>query len=100
MDTQEIAALAARHGAEAAEHYWQLDPADHELAAEWVRNAEAGTLRDHYTAAILALEELWDEIPCDLDTEGWSWGELADYQGACEAAFLARTTELCREMIA
>jgi hypothetical protein len=94
MDTEQIAALAARHGAEHADHYWQLDPADYELAAEWVRHAEAGTLADHYVA------QVYDEMPSDLDTEGWSWGELADYQAACEAAYFARTTELCRKVIA
>lgn len=46
-----------------------------------------------------AFSDAADAIPGDLDTAGWSWGELADYQGAWEQGFYARLTELCRNVI-
>jgi hypothetical protein len=93
MKTVDITELAYRHGFDAADHFWQVDPADEDMAAEWVRNAEAGTLHDY------ALPGAFDEMPADLDTEGWSWSDLAEYGTAWESGYIARTTELCRKVI-
>lgn len=90
----EITSLAYRHGYEAADYYWQLDPAEWDHAVEWVRTAETGTLHDY------DIPGPFDEIPADLNTEGWSWGELAEYGGAWELGYLDRTTELCEHLIA
>ena len=93
MKTIDIAELGYRHGFDAADHFWQVDPADEEMAAEWVRNAEAGTMHDY------ALPNAFDEMPADLNTEGWSWGDLAEYGTAWECGYLERTTQLCRKII-
>ena len=93
MTTETITEQGHRHGAEYADHMWQLDPAEYDMALEWCHNADAGTLHDYH------LPGAFDETPSDLNTEGWSWGELADYQGAWETGYLERTTELCRNFI-
>ncbi len=91
----ELYALATRHGREAAENYWVTDPAEPEHAREWIRTAETGTLHDY------VLPSPFDDfMPSDLSTEGWSWGELADYEGYWLGAYLERTTELMREVVA
>jgi hypothetical protein len=95
MTTETITEQGHRHGTEYADDKWQLDPADYDLAVEWCRSADAGTLATDYDLP----DDAADAIPADLDTAGWSWGELADYQGAWEAAYYARTTELCRAVI-
>jgi len=92
----DIAALGARHGREYAEDSWQVDPADYGMAIQWCEAADNGTLAATYPIP----EEAADAIPCDLDTAGWSWSELADYQGAWDRGFYERATELCRDVIA
>jgi hypothetical protein len=91
---QQIREMAYNYGCEAAHHFWQLDPADYDMATEWVRNAEAGTLHDY------VLPNCDDATPADLDTRGWSWGDLAEYGAAWEQGYLDETTKLCREVIA
>jgi hypothetical protein len=90
----EIEVIAYQHGLDAADHYWQLDPAEWDMAVEWVRNADAGTLHNYQ------IPGPFDEIPADLNTEGWSWSDLADYGGAWELGYMDRTTELCQQLIA
>ena len=90
----EIERMAYNYGVEAAHHYWQLDPAEYDMAVEWVRNAEAGTLHDY------DIPGPFDELPADLNTEGWSWSDLADYGAAWEQGYLDETTKLCRKEIA
>jgi hypothetical protein len=91
----EIERMAYNYGVEAAHHFWQIDPAEYDMAVEWVRNAEAGTLHDNYD-----IPGPFDEIPNDLNTEGWSWSDLADYGAAWEQGYLDETTALCRQVIA
>ena len=90
----EIERMAYQHGLDAADHYWQLDAAEYEMAQLWVEHAEAGTLANHYETP-----GPFDEIPTDLNTEGWSWSDLADYGAAWEQGYFDRTTELCRQVI-
>jgi glutamyl/glutaminyl-tRNA synthetase len=40
-----------------------------------------------------------DAIPADLDTAGWSWDELAEYQSAWLDSYRETVTELCRNLI-
>ena len=94
MTTETITEQGHRHGAEYADHHWQIWPAHHTEAIEWCAAADAGTVHEYGLP-----DDAADAIPCDLDTDGWSWGELADYQGAWETAFYARMTELCRNVI-
>jgi hypothetical protein len=84
-----------RHGSEYADYTWQLDPADYALAVEWCATADAGNLATEYGLP----ENYQDAMPADLNTEGWSWGELADYQYAWEDAYYQRITELCHQVI-
>lgn len=84
-----------RHGTEYADYTWQLDPADYDMALEWCRSADAGTVTTDYDLP----EDHIDAIDPELDTDGWSWGDVADYQAAWIAAYYARTTELCRAVI-
>ena len=93
MTPDEITALGHRHGTEYTDHTCQLDPADYDMALEWCHTADAGTWHDYY------LPGAFDETPCDLNTEGWSWGELAKYETAWIDGYLERTTELCRNVI-
>lgn len=93
MNTEDIHALARRHGTEAAHHFWQLDPAEYDMATEWVRNADAGTMQEY------DIPGPFDEMPCDLNTDGWDWDDIATYGAAWEAAYLNATTELCRQVI-
>lgn len=95
MTTETIIEQGHRHGTEYADHTWFIDPACYELASEWCASADNGTLEYDYELP----DDAIDAIPCDLDTAGWSWGELADYQGAWEQGFYARTTDLCRAVI-
>lgn len=95
MTPDEITEQGHRHGSEYAYDTWQTDPADYELALAWCLTATAGTLHDTYGLP----EDAIDAIPCDLNTEGWCWQELADYQGAWETAYYDTTTELCRNVI-
>jgi hypothetical protein len=90
----EIEHMAYNYGTEAAHHYWQLDRPDYDTATEWVRNAEAGTLHDY------AIPGPFDEIPADLNTEGWSWSDFWYYEKAWESGYLDETTKLCRKEIA
>jgi hypothetical protein len=83
------------NGVEAAHHFWVMDPAEYAMAVEWVRHADAGDLADHYD--IPSPDEC---LPGDLNTQGWGWGDLADYQGAWESGYLNETTKLCRQVIA
>lgn len=87
--------LGREHGEQYAIELWHADPADYDTAREWCLSDEAGTLTDDYPLP----EEATDAIPCDLHTEGWSWGELADYQGAWQAAYYAATTNLMRGLL-
>lgn len=89
----EIEQMAYNYGTEAAHHFWQLDPAEYDHAVEWVRTAEAGTLHDY------AIPGPFDEIPADLNTEGWSWSDLWYYEKAWESGYLDETTKLCRQVI-
>jgi hypothetical protein len=91
----ELHELATGHGRDAAENYWVTDPAEPEHAREWIRTAEAGTLHDYILPSPFE-----DFMPCDLSTEGWSWGELSDYEGYWLGAYLERTTELMRQLLA
>ena len=90
----QIERMAYDYGVEAAHYYWQLDPAEYDMATEWVRNADAGTLHDY------EIPGPFDELPADLNTEGWSWSDLADYGAAWESGYLNATTELCRNVLA
>jgi hypothetical protein len=90
----EIEQMAYEHGVEAAHHYWQLDPAEYDAALEWQRTAAAGTLHDY------DIPGPFDELPADLNTEGWSWSDLADYGAAWEQGYLWETTKLCGQVIA
>ncbi len=94
MTTETITEQGHRHGIEYADHTWQIDPAHYTEAVEWCAAAEAGTLHEYGLP-----DDAADAIPAELDTAGWSWGELADYQGAWEQGFYARLTELCRNLI-
>lgn len=85
--------LGRQHGDDYAVETWHADPADYDTATEWCSTAAAGTLHDYY------LPSPFDETPNDLDTAGWSWGELADYENAWTQAYLFRTTELMRGVI-
>lgn len=87
--------LGREHGEQYAVELWHADPADYDTAREWCLSDEAGTLTEDYPLP----EEAADAIPCDLHTEGWSWGELADYQGAWEAAYYTATTNLMRGLL-
>jgi hypothetical protein len=89
-----IVQMAYDYGCEAAHHYWQLDPAEWDHAVEWVRNAEAGTLHNY------DLPGPFDELPADLNTEGWSWSDLWYYEQAWNQGYLNATTELCRNVAA
>ena len=91
---QQIRDMAYDYGVEAAHHFWQLDAAEYDHAVEWVRTAEAGTLHDY------DLPNCDDAAPADLDTRGWSWGDLAEYSAAWEQGYLDETTKLCRQVIA
>lgn len=95
MTTETITEQGHRHGSEYADHHWQIWPAHYTEAVEWCAAAEANTVH------LYGLPDLdaQDEIPADLDTAGWSWEELADYQGAWEQGFYTRLTELCRNLI-
>ncbi len=95
MTTETIIKQGHRHGSDYADHTWQLDPADYEQAIDWCAAAEDGTLSTIYDIP----DDAADAIPGDLDTAGWSWQELADYQGAWETGYFERTTELCRNVI-
>jgi len=95
MTLDEIIAQGHRHGTEYADHTWILDPADYDMALEWCHTADAGTLATDYDLP----DDAADAIPGDLDTAGWSWGELAEYQAAWQAGYFERTTELCRDVI-
>lgn len=95
MSPEEITELGRRHGSEYAEYHWQIWPADDDEAREWCAAVDAGTVREYPLP-----EDAADAIPADLDTAGWSWGELADYQAAWEDAFYGRCTELCRDLLA
>ena len=95
MTTETITEQGHRHGTEYANYAWWLDPADYNLALEWCQSADAGTLATDYGIP----DDAADAIPAELDTAGWSWAQLADYQGAWERAFYARVTELCRAVI-
>lgn len=95
MTTETITEQGHRHGSEYADHTWQLDPADYDMAYDWCAAAEDGTLSTIYDIP----EDAADAIPGDLDTAGWSWAELADYQAAWEVGYFERTTELCRVVI-
>lgn len=95
MTTETITEQGHRHGSDYADHTWQLDPADYDMAYDWCAAAEDGTLSTIYDIP----EDAADAIPADLDTAGWSWGELADYQAAWQAGYFERTTELCRNLI-
>ena len=84
-----------KHGTEYAHHHWQTDPAEYQHALAWCLTAAAGTLHDTYELP----EDAADAIDPELNTEGWCWQELADYQGAWETAYYDTTTELCRNVI-
>jgi hypothetical protein len=90
----EIERMAYNYGTEAAHHFWVMDPAEYAMAVEWVRHADAGDLADHYQ---IPYE---DCLPGDLNTEGWSWSELIDYQAEWQRGYLNETTALCRQVIA
>ena len=90
----QITEMAYNYGTEAAHHFWQLDPAEYDAAVEWVRTAEAGTLHDY------AIPGPFDEIPAGLNTEGWSWLDMAIYGDSWEQGYLDETTKLCRQLIA
>jgi hypothetical protein len=90
----EIEQMAYEHGVEAAHHYWQLDPAEYDAALEWQRTAAAGTLHDY------DLPGPFDELPADLNTEGWSWTDLWYYEQAWKHGYFGETTKLCRNLIA
>jgi hypothetical protein len=90
----EIESIAYQHGFNAADNFWQLDRPEYDHAVEWVRNAEAGTLHNY------EIPGPFDELPADLNTEGWSWSDLWYYEKAWESGYLSRTTELCRKEIA
>jgi hypothetical protein len=94
MKTVDITELAYRNGTEAAHHFWQLDPAEYDAAVEWVRSFGAGTIHDY------DLPGPFDEMPADLNTEGWSWGDLAEYGTAWEQAYIWETAKLCGQVIA
>jgi len=91
---QQIRDMAYDYGVEAAHHFWQLDPAEYDAAVEWVRSFGAGTLHDNYD-----IPSCDDCAPADLDTRGWSWGDLAEYSAAWEQGYLDETTKLCRQVI-
>ena len=95
MTTETITEQGHRHGSEYADHTWQLDPADYDMAYDWCAAAEDGTLSNIYDLP----EGYTDAIDPELDTSGWSWGDVADYQAAWVAAYYARTTDLCRAVI-
>jgi len=88
-----IIEMAYNYGTEAAHHYWQLNPAEWDHAVEWVRTADAGTLHDY------DLPGPFDELPADLNTEGWSWTDLWYYEQAWKQGYLNETTQLCRKLI-
>jgi hypothetical protein len=90
----QIERMAYDYGVEAAHHYWQLDPAEYDMATEWVRNADAGTLHNY------EIPGPFDELPANLNTEGWSWSDLWYYEQAWNQGYLNATTELCRNLIA
>ena len=90
----EIETIGYANGVEAAHHFWVMDPAQYAMAVEWVRHAAAGDLAEHYE-----IPSPDDCLPGDLNTEGWSWGELIDYQAEWERGYLNETTELCRQVI-
>ena len=90
---QQIRDMAYNYGTEAAHHFWQLDPAEWDHAVEWVRTADAGTLHDY------DLPGPFDELPADLNTEGWSWTDLWYYEQAWKQGYLNETTQLCRKLI-
>ena len=90
----QIKRMAYDYGVEAAHHYWQLDPAEWDHAVEWVRSAGAGALHNY------EIPGPFDEIPADLNTEGWSWSDLWYYERAWNRGYLNATTELCRQVIA
>ena len=94
MTTETITEQGHRHGSDYADHTWQIDPADYELALKWCLSAVRGKLHEHPLP-----DDAADAIPGDLDTAGWSWGELAEYQAAWQAGYFERTTELCRDVI-
>jgi hypothetical protein len=83
-----------QHGAEYAEHKWVTDPADYERALEWCLSAVRNKLDEHELP-----DDAADAIPGDLDTAGWSWGELAEYQSAWLDSYRETVTELCRNLI-
>lgn len=93
----EIIDLGVAHGRQYADEYWQIWPADYNDAVEWCKAADAGTLHE------FGLPDEADDVMGfhpDLNTAGWSWSELADYQGAWQQGLYARFTELCRDVIA
>jgi hypothetical protein len=90
-----IVQMAYDYGVEAAHHYWQLDPAEWDHAVEWVRKAETGGGPADYD-----LPGPFDELPADLNTEGWSWTDLWYYEQAWKHGYFGETTKLCRNLIA
>ena len=95
MTTETITEQGHRHGSEYADHHWQIWPAHYTEAVEWCAAAENGTLSTIYDIP----EDAAAAIPADLDTAGWTWADLADYQAAWQAGYFERTTELCRAVI-
>lgn len=95
MTTETITEQGHRHGSDYADYTWQIDPAEYDMAYDWCAAAEDGTLSTIYDIP----EDAAAAIPADLDTAGWTWADLADYQAAWRAGYFERTTELCRNLI-
>ena len=88
--------LGREHGERYAVELWHADPPDYDMAREWCLADQAGTLADDYPLP----DDADDAIHPELSTEGWGWGDLADYQGAWQAAYYTATTNLMSGLLA